>query len=61
MINVPSVTFVVCYTVVEMARTNRGSAKNLSTTHPVLTGESRADAKLWRLLFVPVEIAEQAI
>ena len=30
-------------------------------TQPVLTGESRADAELWRLSFVLAEIAEQAV
>ena len=57
----PSVALAVCYTMVEMARANRGSAKNLSMTHPVLTGESRSDRALWQLSSILAEIAEQAI
>jgi len=44
-----------------MAKANRGSAKSLSMTHPVLTGESRSDWALWQLSSVLAEIAEQAI
>jgi hypothetical protein len=43
-----------------MARPNSGSNKILSTARPVLTGESRIDAELWRLSSVLAEIAEQA-
>jgi len=44
-----------------MARANRGSAKSLSMTHPVLTGESHSDRALWQLSSILAEIAEQAI
>jgi hypothetical protein len=59
--NVTSVTLSVCYTIFKMARVNRGSAKSLSITHPVLTGESRSDWALWQLSSILAEIAEQAI
>ena len=44
-----------------MARANSGSTRILSKTPPILTGQSRTDAELWRLSFVLAEIAEQAI
>jgi len=44
-----------------MARANSGSTRTLSMTPPVLTGQSRTDAELWRLSFVLAEIAEQTI
>ncbi len=56
-----SVALAICYTIFEMARANRGSAKNLSMTHPVLTGESRSARALWQLSSILAEIAEQAI
>ena len=42
-----------------MPRANRVSTKNLSTTHPVLTGDSRSDWALWQLSCVMAEIADQ--
>lgn len=45
----------------KMARANSGSTRTLSMTPPVLTGQSRTDAELWRLSFVLAEIAEQVI
>jgi len=44
-----------------MARVNRGGAEGLSTTRPVLTGDSRSDSALWQLSSILAEIAEQAI
>ena len=44
-----------------MARANSGSTRILSKTPPILTGQSRTDAELWRLSFVLAEIAEQAV
>ena len=55
------VAYRVWYTIFEMARKNRGSAKSSSMTHPVLTGESRSDWALWQLSSILAEIAEQAI
>jgi len=43
-----------------MAKANRGSAKNFSTTHPVLTGENRRDWALWQLSSILIEIAEHS-
>ncbi len=43
-----------------MARRNSRGTESLSTTPPVLTGESRTDWALWEISAILAEIAKQA-